>query len=289
LQVQLYDSGQLAAMLDSAQAVLNGVADMAHSPACYQPDLWPINALWGFPCLWKDCAQSVRLSDALYDKYLEPEFEATGFREIGFYGVQPYQLYVSNKPVYKMEDLKGLRIRSYSETYQKLWAAAGAIPISVTFAETFENMQKGILDATPGYASAIQSQKVYEIGDPGYFIYMQGGGLPGCGSPMVMNLNFYNKLPSDLQKVVDDVAYQIYNTEKSGSMNETDAKAEQFLRDYGNEVIKWDPAETARLTETLAVPIWEEWAAKMDALGKPGTEILNFIKQWIAEDNAKTT
>ncbi len=107
-------------------------------------------------------------------------------------------------------DLKGLRMRSYSEAVSQLLTGWGVAPTTIAATDVYSAAQRGTIDGLISGPSFFE-RKWYEVTP--YLTY-----VPVQYSPFWLqaNLTFWNKLAADQQKVLVDaakVAQQLNRTE----------------------------------------------------------------------------
>ena len=61
----------------------------------------------------------------------------------------------SKKPVHTLEDLRGMKIRSYGFN-AAMSKALGGVPVAMTQADVYEALQKGVADATFGPSEVLE-------------------------------------------------------------------------------------------------------------------------------------
>ncbi|MDD5688889.1 MAG: TRAP transporter substrate-binding protein [Caldisericia bacterium] len=102
-----------------------------------------------------------------------PVGEKIASRLIEKVGVRPLQIYMrtprlltTNRPIYSLEDLKGLKIRVPEMPARvALWKALGASPTPLAFPEVFTALQTGTIDGQENPIGLIYSSKFYEVVD----------------------------------------------------------------------------------------------------------------------------
>ena len=112
---------------------------------------------------------------------------------------QPGNVHTTKKPIRTADDMKGLRIRFSSPTIKDFVAALGGTAVGVQPNEQLEQLQKGTLDGTfidyggAGVAFKMGGTLKYSTE---MYSYVSSFGL-------AMNPEFYNELPADLKKLLD--------------------------------------------------------------------------------------
>ncbi|MBT8330678.1 MAG: TRAP transporter substrate-binding protein [Desulfofustis sp.] len=118
-------------------------------------------------------------------------------RLIGYGGGGTRQLIV-NKPVQTMEDVKDLPIRVMGAPIQtKVFSAFGMAPTVIAYAEVYNAIQTGVIDAAENEAAGIQQMKFYEVGPN---IAMTAHSI--TVRPLCFSNKTFSKLPEDLQAAI---------------------------------------------------------------------------------------
>ncbi|WP_089422988.1 MULTISPECIES: TRAP transporter substrate-binding protein [Roseobacteraceae] len=168
--------------------------------------------------------------------------------------------FVSKKPLGGVDDLKGLKVRAPEGLIQQVFAAAGAVPVNLPYAEVFTALDKGVIDAADSTVfSTNHSQGLHEAGNNPVY--------PGFHSmPLVevsMNLDKWNSLPEDLQAImtvsVRDLASDMV---AQLSIKDLEAVAEAKANPEIT-VHNWPTEERARF-RTIAMEQWENVAGQSD-------------------------
>ncbi len=116
---------------------------------------------------------------------------------IGFGGGGTRHLIV-NKPVQTMADVKGLPIRVMGAPIQtRMFNAFGMAPTVIAYAEVYNAIQTGVIDAAENEAAGIQQMKFYEVGPN---IAMTAHSI--TVRPLCFSNKTFKRLPADLQVAV---------------------------------------------------------------------------------------
>ena len=145
----------------------------------------------------------------------------------------------SNKQINKFEDLKGLKIRTPTNTiYTKTWEYFGATPTPIAFPEAYMAMQQGVVDAHENPYNIIAANAFYEVQK--YLVYTHHL-LNQTG--MFYNLDKWNSLTAADQKVILESAAEAEEwSVKAGA--EMSAADKQTCLDNG--MIPIDPDQEFR-------------------------------------------
>jgi tripartite ATP-independent transporter DctP family solute receptor len=118
------------------------------------------------PFLFRDYAH---MSKALLSDFFKPIQEKaekdTGIKIITINGdTAPRGLSTRDKPVYKADDFKGMKIRTAaSPTVLAAMKTLGALPQQIAFSELYMALKTGLVDAQENGAIVVQSASLFEV------------------------------------------------------------------------------------------------------------------------------
>ncbi len=259
-----------------------GQADVTWYLTGGTPGRFPITELINLPYLVgsSEIGTKVMNDPELRTKYLEPEHK--GVKVLVLFTHQPGQLHTTKKPIKSMDDLKGMRIRFTSPTVRDFIAALGATPVGVPPTEQADQLQKGTLDGSfIDYGGAGIAFKLGGIikHTTEIYSYVTSFGL-------IMNPAYYEKLPADLKKLVDD---SVKGQDKAigEGWDSIDGPGRKVLMDGGMQPIKLDPAEDAKFRK-VGAEVAEKTLADLEAKKLPAREVYTLMKT-LSEKHAKTS
>ena len=186
-----------------------------------------------------------------------------------------YQL-ISRKPVRKIEDFKGLRVKAtgvYTEVIKALGGEGFYLPMS----ETYIALQKGTVDAALAPTNTLKAMKFYEVAKYVTVLDWQSAVRAERG----MNWNSYNGLPKDIQKIFDD-SITFWSVETNKSKDKDDEEGIQLGKGAGVEFIKLSPEELTKVYKVMDTVMLAS-AAKLDAKGMPGTAIYKEVRRLVEQ------
>jgi len=184
----------------------------------------------------------------------------------------PHEL-AGKKKLTKVEDFKGLRVRVGGSEWAKLLQEYGAVPTLVPAPEVYTALDKGMIDFTScGWTFMCYDYKLYEVSK--YATDKLAIGSPFC--PWVVNIDAWNKLPPDFQKLALDL--------REGMIKEfvkqyaaDDAKNYDIFRKAGMEIVDFPAAERAKMVP-MAEKVWKAWVEDKEKKGLPGKEVFEFAQ-----------
>jgi len=145
LQLEVHPAGQLFPANAIYDAVQSGEADMGEVLLASLAERDPLFLIDNLPFLVADFDSAEALWEASRD-HIEARLSEDGLTLLYATPWPPQGLY-SIPRIDDIGDLKGLRIRSYSDTLEDLIALAGATPVSVDYTELRSAFHQGRIDA----------------------------------------------------------------------------------------------------------------------------------------------
>jgi TRAP-type transport system periplasmic protein len=172
-------------------------------------------------------------------KYLDAEHR--GVKVLLLLTHQPGNVFTTKKPIRTTEDMRGMRIRFASPTIRDFIGALGGTPAGVQPTEIAEQLQKGGIDGTfidyGGAGIAFKLGGILKYSTEMYS-YVSSFGV-------AMNPQFYDRLPPDLKKLVDDSMVGV-EKEVGQAWDALDVPGKKLIVEGGAEVIKLSPEENAK-------------------------------------------
>jgi TRAP-type C4-dicarboxylate transport system substrate-binding protein len=194
-----YHGGSLVSAADAVDAVENGVADITWSAASIYAGKFPISEGVMLPLNGVTNARTG--SKVMMDLLAElPEMrkEYSAYKVIQLSTCTYAPISLVNKKVETIQDIQGLRLRAAGATVITWARAVGISPMTVPTPETYENLQKNVIDGCMNDWHNISATKLTEVTK--YIL-----DYPVNCSPLflLMNKDTYANLPADLQAVID--------------------------------------------------------------------------------------
>ena len=272
-----YWGGTLVTSREGVDELAAGVADMAYIAPIYARSGYDMNRLVpGMFYGYSDPEQVLEVYAGLVADHPVFAEELAGVHVLGYNVGTPMHLLLRDRPVETLEDLKGLRIRSAVDFVAPL-AAFGAEGVTMPMTETYPALERGVVD---GVIAPYEALKSLSFGDVvGYYSELPHS--RGAYASRAMNQGAWDALPEDIRAVFEDNVMWL-----SQRTLELSQEAEEAGRAYGEEQgVVFNAVAPEVQAEYAAVfePAIREVAAELDAMGKPGTEVLDAIRAARAE------
>jgi TRAP-type C4-dicarboxylate transport system substrate-binding protein len=262
-----YWSSSLLPRQQAWKGLVDGVYEFAHLIPDDFPGTFPVLDIVHLPFFFKDATDTRKALRALYHKGMMPELSKVKLGALR--ATSGAYMAFTKKEVKKLEDLKGLKIRSASGTVGEVIKELGAVPVGgIIYSDLYMSLDRGVIDGIINPNSFMPTYKLYEVIKYVLDVPLWTGGLI-----QVMNLNAWNSLPDDLKAIMDKEFVKMeddwVNTE-----NTEGQKGRETMMKNGVKYVAPSPAELARLRQATQGVI-ANYVKKLSDRGLPGQKIVD--------------
>lgn len=277
VQITVFSGGALTKADQCYQGVVDGVSDIGMSAFAYTRGRFPLLEGLDLPVGYPDGISATRMANALTAKFKPAETQDTKMIYVHAHG--PGVL-ATKKPVAKLEDLKGLKIRA-TGFCAKVVESLGGSPVSMPQGETYEALQKGVVDATFCPVETLKGWKQGEV-----INCLTDSRCIGYTTAffVAMNKGKWDALPADVQKTIESVSAE-WVVKHGQAWNDADAEGLAFVKGLKREIVPLAAAEQALWAGKVA-PLLQDYVVRATQKGLPGEAFLNELKASVAEARA---
>lgn len=269
-----YWGGALMSMDQAYVELSKGVADVSEVSAAYVKEGFEIEKamrLLFYNVTDPEIAR--RIYHELRAKFPEIDEEFKDVKTMTHCPTSPYQLITTKKAVKTVGDFKGLMLKVSGE-YATLGKALGADAAPIPMSETYVALQKGTID---GAMVPLECLKSYAFGEVIGYVTMLNMAV-GPTPHRAMNLDTWNSLPADIQKVFDD-NMEWFGRKVTEELLKADEEGVAFAKEHGVEFIELSAEELAKFHEAADNMIIEQMKTVEEKTGKPLTAIFDEIQR----------
>ena len=229
-KVEVFPAGQLFSDKDMIKTIPEGALDMGSTNLAMWSGIVPAALASELILFFNDRAHHIRFEDSPGGEILKKEVETKGVKFINWLWTIGGGYFYTNKPFNKLDDIKGLRIRSHGEIESQAVKILGATPTFLGAAEVYMALQRGTIDGTIGGASHGVTRKYYEVAK--YVTNVQG--FQFVTQWVLMNRKKWDSLPADIQNGILEAGRE---TQKWNREEEAidEIKACESLKKMGKE------------------------------------------------------
>jgi len=238
--------------------LLNEVQMLAPAPSKLEQYTKQLQ-LFDMMFLFDDVAAAQRFQASDKGKALLKSMESKGITGLAYWLNGMRQL-TANKPLREPADARGQKFRVQPSDLQAAqYSALRAVPRKMSFAEIYQGLQTGVVNAQDNPWSNIYSQKYFEVQK-----YMTESNHGIGNYLLITNTEFWNGLPADirtqLEAIVDEVTVEV--NQRAEALN---AEARQAIVDSGkSEIIALTPEQRASWRDAVS-PAWKAFEADIGA------------------------
>ena len=202
-KVATFPNSQLGSDREITQSCQNGELAFVVQNTAPQVNFVPKAAVFDLPNLFPN-KKVARAALDKFQKNIEPEYAKAGIVMLGF-GDQGFRVLSSNKAINKIEDFKGLKLRTMENKYHvQYWQSLGANPTPLPFSELYLALQQGTVTGQENPSEVIVATKLYEVQkyviDTNHLFHT---------ITIIMSKNIYDQLTPEEQKLVRDAAREV--------------------------------------------------------------------------------
>jgi TRAP-type transport system periplasmic protein len=268
VKITLYPGGTLIPSPQCYDGVVNGIADVGFSWFNFTRGKFPLMEVCDLPLVYKSGSAATQLVNDVYNQFKPRELDAVQVMYMGGHG--PGILHTVSKPVQKLEDLKGLKIRS-TGTSTKIIKNLGGIPVAMPVGEAYDALKKNVVN---GIVISLEAMEQWRLGEVCKYSTGNYGSAFTSGHYVVMNKQKWASLSPDIQKIIAEVNGEWIG--KTGKLwDAVDISARDWILKRGNQFISLSKEEDARWFKAVQ-PILDEWAQEVEGKGLPGKKALEF-------------
>lgn len=265
LKIEIYPAAQMGPPPRHFDLARTGVADIAIASPGNNPGRFPLSEIIELPFVTRDSRVTSQVLMDLVPDYLAKEHAGT--RILWAFVSPPFQIDTRSKPIRKIADLQGLRLRHQSELSSDILSAFGVTPVNVMPGDIADALDKGTIDGAIFSYDGVEAFRVVKM-----VKYATEASFSTAAFVTVMNDASYAGLPADLKKILDDSTGMRMTRLTAAAMDANDAHGKQLMLDSGDEILPLDPGELDK-AKALAAPVTERYLAALEAKGLPARKM----------------
>jgi TRAP-type C4-dicarboxylate transport system substrate-binding protein len=239
-------------------AVKSGLLDLAGTPPAYMANL--VKLATGFTPTTKTA--KVMRANGAWDIFKGLFAKQANMHLLSMYGGDIVFHIYSNKPITKLSDFKGMKLRT-SNTYKAFFDALGARTLNMPRREIFTAMERGAVDAYANLDSEVMSQGWYEVSKFKL--------VPGFYHPIIVvgvNLKKWNTLNAAQQGVMTKAGLYLEN-ELSADLGRKDREiGNKLVSEKGMRLLKLSKADSEKFLDLAYTAQWDLVEKRDPVVGK---------------------
>ncbi len=256
----------------------DGLADITYGVHGYQPGRFLLTKAVEMPFLG-DSAEATSVAYwRIYKKYLEQANEHKGVKVLGVFTHGPGQIYNAKRPINKLSDLSGLKIRVGGGVINDVAKKIGVTALLKPATKTYELLSNGVADGTFLPKESIKSFRLTKLVR---YATLVPGGLYNTSFFLVMNTAKFNSLSKAEQAAIEKVSGENFSRIAGKGWDDADTAGLAAMKADGVKVIT---ASSDLISEIKAKTsgIESAWIEAVKAKGVDGAKVMSALRAEIA-------
>jgi len=277
VKITLFPSGALGKANAQIDLVTKGIADMTYHLADYTPGRFPLTTVFSLPFI---PPSGQKVAEAMWKTFeKEPAYqkEYSDFKVLALFGHSGGHFFTVKKPIQTIADFEGMKMRTANPAISKALTLWGAVPIEQPIVESYQAMQLGVIDGTVLVWEGMQVFKLNEVAK-----YATLANLYTMPMMIVMNKDTWNKLPKDVQDLIDSTTGLQMSSDAGLAFDEVEKPFRKMALDRGMKEYTFSDAEYKKLKDST-MPLRDEWVTEMSQKGYPAKEVLDTVLGYVGQ------
>jgi TRAP-type transport system periplasmic protein len=257
IKAQLYFNSTLGTDQAVVSSLKGGIVEMAVMNSGILASEAKELAIFDFPFLFANEKESDAIVDGPVGKRMHSLLEAKGIVGLAYWELGYRQITNSKRPLVKVEDIEGLKLRVIPNPINVDWVKAlGANPTPMAFAEVYAGLEQKAIDGQENPISVIASNKFWEVQKNIALTNHQYN-----PQSVIFSKKVWDTLSPAEKKIIDDSADEAAKAQREASRAAVAANLD-LLKKNGMTVTQFPPAEVAKLREKMR-PVIAKYSANV--------------------------
>lgn len=205
LDVQVFPGGQLGSEGEIIGQLQTGLTDMLPTTTGPLGQQNPAYFVLETPFVFLDEAQADKVLDGPVGQKFLKAMESKGLIGLAFWENGFREMSNNVRPIKSPADMKGIKMRvQQNRLHIKYFGDLGANPTPMAFTEIYNSLATKVVDGQENPFSLIATNKFYEQQK-----YVSQTDHVYSAVPVFFSKAKWNKLPADVQKLVQDTVYDV--------------------------------------------------------------------------------
>jgi TRAP-type C4-dicarboxylate transport system substrate-binding protein len=270
LSVRFFPSQQLGGRPDDLyDQAAQGIVDIVFTLPGYTSSAFPRTTLVELPGMASSAVDGTERIWRVFEQHLAAEYAPV--RVLALWTNDNAVLMSKSRPIRRLEDMRGIKIRAPSAVQAAQLEALGATPIDLPANQIYNALDRGVIDAALIPISVVIDFRLGEV------VRHYTLGAPLGRSPFViaMNRRRYERLPAELRAAIDQTSGRALSVSAARAYEERGAEAMARIRAEGRaEVIELGEDERRRWRAALT-PLTDRLIAEQERPNLPARALVD--------------
>ena len=263
MKLQAFWGGALGGDLQATQALRSGTQEMVVTSSSPLVGILPDLGVFDLPFLFANEKEADTILDGAFGKYISDKLPAVGLVNLSYWENGFRNLTNSRKPVEKVEDFPGLKVRvMQNNIFLDTFRTVGTNAVPMAFQEVFAALETKAIDGQENPFVTIDTSKMYEVQK--YLSITNHAYTPFM---VLYSKALFDRLSADEQKALFECAAEGQKEQRTVS-RALSSRSLANLRTKGMLINEISPEQQKRMREVVK-PVYERGAA---TIGKETVE-----------------
>jgi tripartite ATP-independent transporter DctP family solute receptor len=258
ISVRLFPGGQLGGDLQTVSALQGGTLDMTVLNTGVLAGIDKSTAILDFPYLFNTEKEADAVVDGPVGKRLHDKLAAKGLIGLGYFENGFRQLTNSRRPVTKLEDFQGLKLRVLQlPLFIDVFKELGTNPVPLPFPELYTALEQKVVDGQENPPNTIYFGKLHEVQK--YVSLTKHVFNP---QSVLISKRTWDRLSADEKKLLEEAAKEAAVLQRRLSREQSN-KSLELIKAAGVEINEIAPQEIERIRQKIK-PVIDKHAKELD-------------------------
>lgn len=246
MTVKVFAGGTLGSDQANVSSLQGGTLEMASMNSGIFASLAKEFAIYDFPFMFANFKEADAVVDGPVGKKLHGMLDAKGIVGLAYYELGFRNITNGKRPINKVEDLEGLKLRVIPNPINVDWVKAlGANPTPLPWPEVYAALEQRAVDGQENPVATINSAKLYEVQKNLVLTNHQYN-----PQSVVISKKFWETLNAAEKKIIQDAATESAKYEREQSRSQA-ASILDNLKKNGMQVTELPAAEMVKLRNKM--------------------------------------
>jgi TRAP-type C4-dicarboxylate transport system substrate-binding protein len=266
VEITVFPGASLCKPPQQYECARAGIADLAWGVTGWTPGRFPLTSVIELPFMHRTAAVGSQMLADLWDPHLKREYDDV---HVLYLNVHPAgHINTHSKLVRRIEDFKGMKIRTPTATVGDLLEMLGATKVGMPAPQIYESMAQKVIDGFGMPFEALPPFRLHEVSK-----YHTEVGMYTTAFAMFMNKAKYDALPPDVRRAFDETSSITHYWRQVGeSWDRAEVRFRKIVAEK-NEIYVLPKDERRRWREVVK-SLDDKWADALEAKGLPGRALL---------------
>ena len=246
IKVNLFPGGTLGSDQANVSALQGGTLEMVSMNSGILANLVKPFAIFDFPFMFNTPAEADAVVDGPFGKKMHAMLDEKGLIGLTYYELGFRTITNSKRPITKVEDLEGLKLRVIPNPINVDWVKAlGANPTPLPFPEVYAALEQKAIDGQENPLTVINANKFYEVQK--HVVLSNHQYNP---QSVLISKKLWDTLSAAEKKIVEDAAKESAKYQRQQARSQV-AVALDNMKKNGMQVTEFPTAEVNKLRDKL--------------------------------------